>query len=150
MVNQSDLSAAFDLTFSQWGTISMGRNASPTLADLNGDQQLDLAVGNSRGGIGLFTTNLNTDRLLPTDDIDKKTSVHIFPNPAAQHLTIQFKQVHSANKTYEIYNPTGQVVLSGSLKNTQATITLNFLSEGIYFIKITVDKNHLTKRFIKK
>jgi len=92
-VNQSDLSGAFESTFSQWGEINMGRNTSSAIADLNGDQQLDLAVGNSRGGIGLFTTNLKTDGLLPTDDVNEKTGIQIFPNPTAQHLTRKHKSI---------------------------------------------------------
>jgi len=149
-VKQNDLSAAFELTFPKWGEISMGRNTSPAVADLNGDQQLDLAVGNSRGGIGLFTTNLFADGLLPTIDIDKTLGIQIFPNPTAQSLTIQFKQLYSANKTYKIFHSTGQVVLSGALKNTQGTIALDFLFEGIYFIEIRIDEYHLVKRFVKK
>jgi len=149
-VNQSDLSAAFELTFSQWGEINMGRNASLALADLNADQLLDLAVGNSRGGIGLFTTNLNTDGVLPTDDIAEKPGIQIFPNPTAQRLTIQFKQVQSNNITYTIFNSNGQLVLSGALKDTQVTIAIGFLAEGVYFIEITVDGKQLARRFIKK
>jgi len=149
-VNHNDLSATFDLTFSQWGEINMGKNASPAIADLNGDQILDLAVGNSRGGIGLFITNLFTDGLLPTDNITEKSGIQIFPNPTTERLTIQFTQVNSTNKAYKIYNSTGQVVLSGALKNRQSIIGLGFLTEGVYFIKFMVDEHQMVERFIKQ
>lgn len=151
-VNQNDLSAAFDLNFLKWGNINLGRNASPAIDDLNGDQLLDLAVGNSRGGIGLFTTNLYTNGLLPTAEIADKPNVQLFPNPTAEGLTIQLPSTHfhQTQTTYSIFNSNGQAVISGALQDTQATIELHFLVVGVYFMEIQVKEHRVIRRFVKQ
>ncbi len=72
------------------------------------------------------------------------------PNPANQFITLDFTEFN--NKTLNIYNTLGHLVLSEENVNNQTlTIDVSDFQSGIYFTEIINDKNQkLTKRFIVK
>lgn len=72
-------------------------------------------------------------------EIDK---IIIFPNPVNDILFIE----NNENLEYEIFNITGKTVLNGI--NNQ--INVSSLEKGLYFLKVTLEKNILTQKFIKE
>jgi hypothetical protein len=52
---------------------------------------------------------------------------------------------------YTIYNSNGQKMLSGKLRNTERTINLSQLSEGLYFISISDETSsvNVNRKLIK-
>ena len=90
--------------------------------------------GNPRIVVGLQPTLASNDE------------VSIFPNPANHVLNLKhsnkliFKQI-------EIIDLKGRVVLE---KDYNSIIDLNSLKEGLYFLRLTGDKNTITTKFIKE
>ena len=87
----------------------------------------------------------------PEPQINTGTESHltIFPNPASTVLTLRFNNEKLLTpKTYYIYDITGRLVLAG--KNTGGTVSINALSEGVYFIKLQHGEQVLMAKFIKE
>jgi len=91
-------------------TFTFGQNATPALADLNGDGDLDLTVGNYDGTFSYFE-NLNivaieNEFVLPLGSMLQTA----FPNPFNPELTIQYELSESGDASLTIYDLTGAQV----------------------------------------
>ena len=74
---------------------------------------------------------------------------HVFPNPFEEKINIKFKhQEGKLSGTYILYNAIGQAVLEGSYLDS-AEITLKYLSEGIYFLSLSRNKQTEMFKLIK-
>lgn len=76
------------------------------------------------------------------------TTLKVFPNPATESFTIQFKDDLSENNI-QIVNSCGQIVFEQSINRTdEITILRNSLPSGLYLLKISNDSYSLAKKFI--
>jgi hypothetical protein len=101
---------------------------------------------------GSFTpfTNLNC-ALLETNDFENN-KLQLYPNPVTRELNIQLEDT-TTNYKVTIYNVLGVLVYESSNQKSNASNSINIseLNSGIYFVKITDDKNKIyQKRLIKK
>lgn len=82
---------------------------------------------------------------------NKNNSFELSPNPTYDILTIKTSQSTSSNVKVEIIDIYGKVLLSQDYKDfSKTTIDVSGLSQGIYFAKISSDKNQTTRKFIKQ
>ena len=84
------------------------------------------------------------------NEITTSNNFQLFPNPTADVVTVQ---LHSScsNYTIEISNTLGEVVQSAEFKvQSVATLNLQSLPSGIYFIKVKSDKWSEVKRVVKE
>ena len=75
-------------------------------------------------------------------------TLEVYPNPATDILTIVNNRY--PNLQYRFYNMVGQEIMSGSLSNTQNTLALDALSQGVYFLYM-IDEDSgsdITKKII--
>lgn len=81
---------------------------------------------------------------------DEVNSFNVYPNPANDILTIEFKnQIPSTQLC--ITNTLGQVILSSDINNANtATIDIAHLPAGIYFVQIRAGTEVLRHKFIKQ
>jgi len=88
------------------------------------------------------------------NDIFINQLFNIYPNPAKDQLTIDFKNnLNIVGWYYKIVNTLGQEVLYGELNSQQNIVKLNKIAEqGVYFVKVYDQKNSLieTKKIIIK
>lgn len=109
---------------------------------------------NTNGQLGDGT---NTDRYVPTtvlslclptgtEEYSNNISddILMYPNPAKENLTIEINK----DATVEIINLQGQVVKNITLTNSENTINLKGLIDGVYVIKITTDKEMVMKKLV--
>lgn len=107
------------------------------------DLQNGWAVGNN-GTIRRYA--LNTEVNENTSD---NLAVQLYPNPVGDYL-----QINASNKylnqliSYEIKDITGQVISKGAFKN-YATINVQSLSRGIYFLSTLIGEHTNTQSLIK-
>ena len=75
----------------------------------------------------------------------------LFPNPAYDILTIDFKLGHyiGTSAYFEIVNIYGQVVKSKNVFVRVSQLDVSDLEAGTYFIRITQGSNQITERFVK-
>ncbi len=94
---------------------------------------------------GIYVTDgsLSVNDLSESDDVFK-----VFPNPTETYLNMSLKKDLSIS-AYEIYDISGKSVLSNA-KATGNQVNVSNLSKGFYFIKVSVEDQILTRKFIKK
>lgn len=101
------------------------------------DQFEDITFGRFENGTGSF------DYLYPTFNAENTAPIGfeeeevlkplIYPNPATDHVTIQYSEVVS--KVLMIYDMKGQLIMSTTLnENNTTTISVQNLTPGLYFI----------------
>jgi len=83
-------------------------------------------------------------------DLVDKNQISIFPNPATDHITIEFKTDVNKNTTVTISNIQGQQLLKQSISNINTTLDVSGLSSGIYFLRISSDEGFAVKKFVKE
>lgn len=71
-------------------------------------------------------------------------SIRLFPNPAGDVFTIAVANGTELRKI-SLYNALGALVLETS----QAELSVNHLSEGMYIVKIETDKGSFTRKLVK-
>jgi len=74
------------------------------------------------------------------------TSFTIIPNPASSKITISAGVNFN---TVEILNFLGQVIISQSVDKNSVGLDVSYLTNGIYFVRVTSDKGIGVKKFIK-
>ncbi|MFK8101402.1 MAG: T9SS type A sorting domain-containing protein [Saprospiraceae bacterium] len=145
-----NLDGAFNLVTSNFGQIREGVGTHMAIADLNGDNQYDIIVGNKRGGLGAYITNLFTDGSVSTVTPQAIVSASIFPNPASTNIWISLEKQGSTAAVYQISNAVGQQVATGTFSTSHHSVAIGHLAKGIYFCQIQLGNERVTKKFIKR
>ncbi|HEX8516766.1 MAG TPA: T9SS type A sorting domain-containing protein [Bacteroidia bacterium] len=85
----------------------------------------------------------------PINDVK---SFNLYPNPASDHLTIEFEPTTTQAVSMEIKNILGQSItpLITSKSNGKMVINVNQYPSGIYFIQMQSEGNTLIRKFIKE
>ncbi|MFN3640966.1 MAG: T9SS type A sorting domain-containing protein, partial [Flavobacterium sp.] len=87
---------------------------------------------------------------LSINDVSQSMEVVLYPNPV-QHLLQVNMNTTVAPHGYEVYNALGQKLFIQTLQGTKDfEINTATLPQGVYFLKIAVEENFITKQFIKK
>ena len=78
-----------------------------------------------------------------------KTAFSVYPNPVNSVLNINTAILE--NMSYKIFNLQGAEILSGNVSASNSQISVDAISQGVYFIKMTAaDTTSSTMKFIKK
>lgn len=122
--------------------INRGPNAAPTFGYLNNDTQLDLIIGNERGGLSFYYGKEGT---APSTSIKESTiEWSVYPNPFKNEIYIKTSEL---NTNYIITDISGKVILKGALNNN--VISTDTMSKGVYLITIITPQGQNTKKVIK-
>ncbi|MCG3165008.1 MAG: hypothetical protein POELPBGB_00768 [Bacteroidia bacterium] len=140
-------------TFTKKGILDIyeGIRTSICGADLNNDSLMDIVIGNYSGGVAYYkgdTTGITTGI---ENEIAENNTLFIFPNPATDILNISLTQPVNEPLQIQVYNITGQTVLSASAPPQQQDFKLNIssLKNGIYILKASSKTKSFTSKFIK-
>ncbi len=76
------------------------------------------------------------------------TNIKIYPNPVNNLLVLNFDK--KINGRFELYNLTGQKLLSQPIQSAKQTINLQQTPSGIYLYRIKNNKGQLVGKLIKK
>lgn len=82
------------------------------------------------------------------NSLEKEETFSIFPNPVSNSLTIQNNQNQFVTN-YFIFEHSGRKILEGTIDSETATINLNNLPAGVYFISLGENLSQ-TLKFIKQ
>ena len=139
----NNLSGNFNLVDSNYQELYLGSYSSPAIYDLNNDSLLDFIIGNKRGGLSYFRgTN---DSTLSSFLINNNSGLNlkIYPNPSKN--IIQIDNLHNSIE-YEILTNYGSIIKKGS---TNGKVNIEFLSNGIYFLRLKTKFNQQVLKFVK-
>lgn len=94
-----------------------------------------------------FDVKLWSSDTLGTDEFDNENAFTYFPNPVKNELTLNAqKDIQNVS----VYNMLGQEVLRTAPNATDSTINMNELSQGAYFVQVTIGNVVETVRIIKQ
>lgn len=117
---------------------NIGFKAIPAVADINSDGFYELIVGNTRGGLQLFSTPwkksiTSSNRLEP----QRTNQIKVFPNPAFDFIIIDAEgpaQIHEGTLT--IIDPYGRNILSIKNYVLGEQVFISNLPKGYYFVQL--------------
>jgi hypothetical protein len=150
LVNPDSLNGgAFVPVTKQFGEIREGGQTRIALTDLNDDGFFDLTIGNCRGGLGLFSSNLNTNCMVPAGEVRQAFGVSVFPNPTHDLLWVKMENANLTGGGFAVLNLMGQRLKSGGLNTATTEIGVGDLPAGLYFLAVSVGKDVAVRRFLK-
>lgn len=97
-----------------------------------------------------FGISLNRVEVLPQSQlstkITTKASVQIYPNPTSNFVTIS----NVKNAVATLYTMNGQQVIEERISENNNTISIQHLSKGVYFLRISKNNTITTRKIIKQ
>jgi hypothetical protein len=83
-----------------------------------------------------------------TNQLSTTSNWLVYPNPAKEFITIKSPKEENTGQ-YKIYNLNGILLKEGILNNKESNITIKELPKGMYFIKLNIKGELVTKKWIK-
>lgn len=146
-----NLEGAFTLESELYGESRAGFLTVPTLIDINNDGRLEMFVGNSRGGVTAYKTNVNTDGtpvsssepLLATNDLV------IYPNPTRDFINLDIRTINPfTSAKIRVFNAIGQLVYSDQLEHFQTTVSTSRWGKGMFVIQVEAGDQTMIEKVI--
>ena len=126
---EGNIDGKFALQNERFGNIRDGFRTVPELADIDGDGLYELILGNFRGGLTAYDTEIERDAT-GVATVDREAIRHsIFPNPANSSFSIS----GLTNQELSLYDITGKEI--GIVKGSN-TIDITHLNSGVYMVSI--------------
>ncbi|HMQ08237.1 MAG TPA: T9SS type A sorting domain-containing protein [Saprospiraceae bacterium] len=138
---KGNLSGMFDLIQEDLLPYKVGTNTTVTALDLTGNGFIELVVGNGRGGIVFYSTDIRNDGVVThTDEAKWDREIVIYPNPTPGTVFIDSP---SPVRRIDVFN------LSGQRLFTSFEPQLELLSPGTYILQIRTDHTIITRKVIR-
>jgi len=124
----------FNSLFNQRINHALGNFASPALADLNGDDYPEMAIGLSGGGMNLLINNLGPNGAPNKVNPSLFTELwKIYPNPIAQKEPLQWNGPQPDK--VELYNGLGVLIITEEYPKTGSIHFPQNLPSGLYHLQ---------------
>ena len=130
----------------------VGGKSAITIADINNDGLLEYVVGNSRGGLLMYSDSMWDASTLPleVENIQPEgRTIKVYPNPARNYFVCQLEGVDLSAAKAEVFNILGEKV-SPVLNQTSDRILISTadLSNGFYLVRITSSNKAYTGKIL--
>jgi len=124
-----------------------GYLSSHAVADIDGDNDLDLVLGGTTIGSPTRATWMYTNETVisSTEQLVKSTVMEIYPNPSNGILNIKLEEQTDA--MVNIYSQIGQLVYSNNIKTDFNQIQLD-LPNGIYVLVVRTENSMASQKLI--
>jgi hypothetical protein len=104
-----------------------------------------MSEANNRRTEGTFT--ITADATLSVGSLENENAFNYFPNPVKNELTLNAQK---DIQNVAVYNMLGQEVLRTAPNSVNSTINMSELSQGAYFVQVTIGNVMETIRIIKQ
>lgn len=148
---ENNLNGRFDLVENNFGNIDDGTRIGFSVADVDNDDVLEMIVGNFRGGLTAYQTNISTDGIFVSSTeelVPELKSISLYPNPTRSILNIDLGQLDIRNTQIKIYSSIGQLIKTQVLNDVISQIDMQDFSSGIYFCEIQNETGRIVKKFV--
>lgn len=99
------------------------------------------------GAYAAYVTQPN--HLTGIDGMAKATAINLYPNPATDNITIDLPADFTGQKTFVVYNATGQLLLQEKSSQNSINLSIAQLPQGTYLLRVEGKQNSAAKFFIK-
>ncbi len=133
------------------GTINEGGRGGINIKDINNDGGQDMALGNYRGGLGLFsqaaTISFPDTTLVYQPIINTAPQLSLFPNPANTVAHLHFPKLLG---TYQLslYNEQGKLVHETTINQPHSTLNTQNLAMGRYWLHLYNGNNTIVRSLV--
>jgi len=103
-----------------------------------------ITLSRPSAGSYVYVTKIKSGTL-DVKDLDEKSALHIFPNPAGRQFTISGL---SGKSTVSIFGFNGQMLLEKSGNREELTINTEGWASGTYLIRITNEREVINRKLI--
>ncbi len=142
-----DPAAALNQTNAALGDVREGFRVRPGLADLDSDGLLEMVVGNQRGGIAFYQTDLAADPLVSAQHPARSGSaLSVFPNPFRETIHV----VVPADGRLELWDMNGRLLQFQTVVQGDLQWSVDHYPAGVYIIRFTGKTGAFAQRVIKK
>jgi hypothetical protein len=143
-----NLTGSFTLVDSMFQGIFEPKRVTLAITDIDGDSKFDLLTGNNAGGFRLYTQDSSLG--ITNENETEKLDFSVFPNPASNLVTLNFKQTKFAGyRKIEILNILGETVLLQQAIEQLVSIDLSSLQSGIYILRVSDNTKYVCRKVIK-
>ncbi len=140
---ENNFSGKFTLISKTIGNTKEGERVRPVLAKLLPGDDYQMAIGNMRGGLGIFQTFIPTKTTATSEY--HSSNVKVFPNPADNFINIQDHQNSYHLTDVFVYDLMGRLLIQKSLVINAEKFSLETLTPGLYILKVGNDQDHIFK-----
>ena len=127
--------------------IDEGIRSVPSLFDIDDDGYLEVAIGNYRGGLSLYDTDIVNDFSTSTNDLQWNYDLDLYPNPTAQYLYMEFSDNDfDPDSRIRIIDRTGGIVLDTEWRTR---VDVSQFTSGIYILQVIKKELIHSGRFVK-
>ena len=117
----------------------------PTVYDFKNDGNLDMVMGNKRGGLNFFTQGFGT---LSVTDIPVQVDFNLYPNPATDNITIKLNDYPNNNQTIRVIDITGKLLMMEKITSHSTVLDVSQFKKGVYFVTLFSDKGQKTRKLV--
>ena len=124
-----------------------GMRSSVAVANLDGDVQLEMIIGNFSGGLQLFNASIAVENI-GISEYQDDDAVMIFPNPVQS-------QIHIVSKEEElrqliITDLFGRQLMEQPAQGKEAVLEVSALRKGVYLLTLVCDRGLVNRIFLKR
>jgi len=127
------------------GDLRVGQRSHPRFYDLNNNGQFELIVGNSRGGVAIYSTPWRIDGTSSFGSQLAEEHVQLYPNPGSTGFRLASDQLRI--EKVECFTSVGQSVRTWS--GQRDWYSISDLPSGLYWIRVATTEGTLTKKWVK-
>jgi hypothetical protein len=131
---EGNLDGTWTLIDSTFLDLKEGMRTGPCLYDFTGDGKLDLVLGNYRGGLSFWRSDLVSG--VGNSDDHLNVDLRVFPNPADGIVTLVQNGVPAPGSYWVMRNSIGQEVLRERATNERTNVSVTALPQGVYLIRL--------------
>ncbi len=130
-----NIEGVFDTVSVALGGIDEGDITTIDVSDIDSDGYLEMVVGNERGGIAIYNTDVVSDKsLVSTQEVELIEPISIYPNPASNTVTIEST---TPILSIQFMDLEGRVIQKVSSNGYSHTLDLGKQSPGVYIVSVT-------------
>lgn len=131
----------FNLVYGQTGSIKTGQKMTISLADIDGDEYYEMAVGNETGGINFYNTIFKVDTTSDIPTLLDDSMPMIAPNPANDQVHIY---AESMPRSVTLLNMYGHYIQTLNIGPNQ----LKDVPSGVYLIKFDTSNGNVVQKLV--
>ncbi len=126
--------AAFSLLHENFGETTEGIRVRPALADIDDDGYYEMALGNLRGGLALYETDLSLEEGVAAGEAEEAAFLRIFPNPVAGTVYWQLDPAVQLPVRISLWDAYGRRLLEKQSHLPKGEIDVSGFPAGMYFL----------------
>jgi hypothetical protein len=139
-----NLEGTWTLLDSTFMDLRDGIRSGLCLHDYTGDGVLDMVVGNYRGGLSFWRSDLGSAVNAP----NASSVFSLYPNPATDGVELILRQMLAGPTTVTLLNTQGQVIHQQAITSERITLDISGLNTGVYVVRLMGPTGSFTQRLI--